>query len=86
MTRQEFALAIGFYCARFNGSVTSWLRTAARNNHNGGHPRSQHLRGTAADIVYDDGVFPPIDEASEFASGLGLKVVRESDHDHVQAL
>lgn len=37
----------------FRGSVISGSRSAKRNAHVGGHPRSRHRLGLGADVVYD---------------------------------
>lgn len=36
-----------------SGSVTSWVRSAARNVVKGGDPQSLHLCGLALDVVFD---------------------------------
>lgn len=81
---EEFAVRIYSLCRKFNGSVTSWVRTAKRNSLVGGHPQSEHLVGLGADIVWDDP--PALAEVQVVAVDLGLKVVRENDHDHIQPL
>lgn len=65
-------------------SVTSWGRTQKRNAAVGGVPNSLHLVDLAVDVVYDQ----PISyaTASELAAHLGLRVIRETDHDHLQPL
>ena len=63
-------------------TLTSWYRSPADNQRVGGEPRSQHLLGLAADIV-----FPTIVKASAMRSlrAQGLTVLDEGDHVHVQA-
>jgi hypothetical protein len=80
----EFALAAYRYCKQTRASVTSWGRTLSRNKKVGGKPASKHLRFLAVDVVYDKR--PPLKEANEAAAAQGLLLIRESDHDHLQAL
>lgn len=84
MTVAEFAEAISDYCFALKGSITSWGRTPKRNAAVGGVPNSYHLRFLGADVVYDAPITK--DHATARARKLGLKVVRESDHDHIQPL
>lgn len=84
MTLATFAQSALDYCRATNGSVTSWGRTPKRNTAVGGHPRSYHLQFLAIDVVYDAPV--PLPEAKRVGLRLGLKVVREKDHDHLQPL
>lgn len=84
MTIGDFAQAMLAYCAVFDGSVTSWIRTQRRNSAVGGMDLSYHMTGLAADVVYDDGP-PQIERVQRLASQLGLYVHREHDHDHVRA-
>jgi len=82
LTPQEFADAIRAYCSATQGSITSWGRTAKRNKAVGGVAESAHLLWIAADVVYDT----PLDQAHRIAlaSRLGLKLIDEGDHDHLQ--
>lgn len=59
-------------------SATSWFRTTERNAAVGGHPESAHLVGLAIDV-------PPSPRMAEVSRSLGLWVVEEGDHTHVQA-
>ena len=65
-------------------SITSWIRSKKHNAAVGGQPTSQHLLGTAVDVVLDD----PNDKGdfSLDAARLQLTVVTEGDHLHVQEL
>lgn len=83
MTPPGFAACLVAYCYATGGSVTSWGRTGKHNAAVGGHPQSLHLVFLAADVVYD----APIDEAAAriLASRFSLRLVREGDHDHLQA-
>lgn len=58
--------------------ISSWYRDRARNAACGGHPRSQHLIGWAIDLV------PPRSVNQAALRALGLTVVDEGDHVHVQ--
>lgn len=80
----RFAAALIAFCYATRGSCTSWGRTAKRNLAVGGVASSYHRQWLGADVVYDDPV--PVDEAQTLARRFGLKVVRESDHDHLQPL
>lgn len=77
-----FAMAIRELCSAHDVSVTSWWRTRARNDHVGGLPNSRHLDGIGADIELDPGQ----DRADVIATAraLGLQVVDEGDHIHVE--
>lgn len=81
---QEFALAVYRYCISVRGSVTSWIRTVGHNVAVGGVHGSLHVVGLAVDVVLD-GPLLSSDERHKLASDLGIKLVIESDHDHLQA-
>jgi hypothetical protein len=82
MTRAEFAVTVLWFCDRFGASVTSWTRTTAHNEKVGGVEHSAHLVALAADVVYDA---PPNErELAWFCSILGIEVLHEADHDHLQ--
>lgn len=79
---QAFALAVYRYCVRFRGSVVSGFRTRSRNRDVGGKPDSLHLQGLAADVVLD---FNGDDDSRHVAAfDLGLRLVIEHDHDHLE--
>ena len=84
MKLDGFAPRAEAYCTKTRGSVTSWIRTARHNAEVGGKPESLHRFGLAIDVVYDDPV--PLAFAQAVANGLGLQVIRESNHDHIQPL
>lgn len=67
---------------RFDFSVTSWIRSPERNATVGGVADSRHLYGLAVDVVLDRGADRPAFEAA--AKTLGLQVIFEEDHLHVQ--
>ena len=56
--------------------ISSWYRDPAHNARVGGHPRSQHLRALAIDVNPDARPAP--------FQNVGLTVVPEGDHLHVQ--
>jgi hypothetical protein len=82
MTVEEFAWALVRFCIQLRASVTSHYRTAAHNAAVGGVAGSAHRAGLGADVVYD----APVDETlrRETAAQLGLGLLVESDHDHLQ--
>ncbi len=82
MTPTEFGSALIAYCFATRGSCSSWGRTQKRNGLVGGHSRSYHLVWLAADVVYDEKM--DYDYRARLAARFGLKVVDETDHDHLQ--
>lgn len=80
----KFAGAVLVYCDRFRGSVTSWYRTPLHNVAVGGVPLSPHLLGVGADVKLDAPV--PLSARLGFAARLGLKLIDEHDHDHLQLM
>lgn len=84
MTLGDFAHAVSIYCAITNASVTSWIRSAARNERVGGVKYSSHQVGLGADVVYD--IPLDVDGRKEWAKRLNLKLIVESDHDHIQPM
>lgn len=82
MTRAEFLEAVMMFCELTTGSVTSWKRTVKHNADVGGVPNSAHLYGLGLDVVYDTA--PALPSRLERARRLGLKLIPESDHDHLQ--
>lgn len=78
----EFADAVVRYCQRVRGSVTSWIRTPARNAMVGGVRRSAHLYALGADVVPEAPL--SADERRRVGAALGLRVIVEGDHDHLQ--
>lgn len=85
---QEFWLAVYRYATRVRGSVVSGYRTSARNRAVGGESVSFHLQGLAADVVLDEPLTHPVatDARHRLASELGIQLVIESDHDHLEVL
>jgi len=82
MTPFDFTLAVHTYCLMTDGSVTSWVRTGAHNRQVGGVADSPHLYGLGADVVYDGSLV--LGFATQTAARLGLTLLREGDHDHLQ--
>lgn len=85
---QEFWLAVYRYATRVRGSVTSGFRTHSRNAVVGGVLRSKHLEGLAADVVLDEQLTHKIatDARHKLASDLGIKLIIEGDHDHLELI
>jgi hypothetical protein len=90
MTPSDFCERMLAYCHWSGGSCTSWIRTVARNERVGGHPHSYHLLGLGMDVAYGSGpdthmsARPPLADARKKAKQLGIRLVREGDHDHFQ--
>ena len=84
MTVASFAEKVKVYCESTTGNVTSWGRTPKHNKAVGGLPNSFHLTWLAVDVVYD--VCPPTKKRLALATSLGLQLVRESSHDHLEPL
>lgn len=84
MTRAEFADAVFVYCSIMGASVTSWIRTEEHNQEVGGVAHSAHVAGLAVDVVYRTPW--ATHEGQEWAERLGLLLIREQDHDHLQPL
>jgi len=78
----DFVQAVLTLRLRFEFSVTSWGRTDKHNLVVGGKVGSRHLTWQAVDIRLDNGT----DKATfrSAAERLGLKVVDEPDHLHLQ--
>lgn len=78
----RFEDKIGWLKANYEFSVTSWWRSKAHNAAVGGVRTSRHLVGLAVDIVLDNA-----DDRSalrQTALELGLQVIDEGDHVHIQ--
>ncbi len=84
MTPAAFADAVRAYCARMRGSVTSWIRTPEHNALVGGALESAHLYQLGADVVYEPAPRPDEAKGKAAAARLGLTLIREGDHDHLQ--
>jgi hypothetical protein len=82
MTPSEFLSALIVFTIRTHASVTSYGRTSQHNADVGGVPQSAHMYWVAADVVYDGAV--PIEYRRECAQRLGLNLIDEGDHDHLQ--
>ena len=86
MTPSEFTERVNAYCAWSRGTQTSGWRSPERNAQVGGHSHSYHMVGLAADVVYGPNPTPPKAQATRRARQLGLRLVREGSHDHLQPL
>lgn len=78
----EFAERVSLLAAAFDLSVTSWFRSSKRNAAVGGVAGSRHLVGLAVDVVLDQG--QDADAFVKLCVSLGLEVLAEGDHYHVQ--
>lgn len=84
VTHDAFWHAVLAYCEAVRGSITSGLRTPERNAQVGGHPRSAHLVGLGADVVAQAPL--SVGDRGAIARDLKLKLIAESDHDHLQPI
>ena len=83
MTHADFSDAVLSFCILFEASETSGFRTGLRNEKVGGVPLSAHRVGLGKDVVYDS--TPPNEATAKArAQSLGLKLIREEGHDHLQ--
>lgn len=82
MTHGEFALASMVYCFLTGASETSGCRSTVHNEAVGGVKYSAHRFGLAKDVTYDAELPEP--ERRETAERLGLKLIIEGTHDHLQ--
>lgn len=80
----EFCEKAREYCHVLGGSVQSWIRTVDHNAAVGGVPASRHLLGLAVDVTFD-APKPPDDQRRECAAALGLHLLIEHSHDHIEA-
>lgn len=84
MDHQSFYVAVMAYCGLMNASQTSGYRTQAHNAEVGGVNNSLHLVGLAVDVVYDNPISSGFRES--IAKRLGLLLIEEGDHDHLQPI
>lgn len=77
-----FCAAARTYCGLTGGSVTSWGRSVFHNGEVGGVTYSAHCAWMAVDVVYDKR--PDPEWCSQWAARLGLRLIHEGDHDHLQ--
>jgi hypothetical protein len=85
----EFMERVRCLCAIYDGSITSWGRTEARNRQVGGARTSKHqwkYGGMAVDVILTS---METDNRADFvrdARSVGLWVLDETDHIHVQGM
>jgi hypothetical protein len=84
MSSADFGLRVQLYCHLLEGSVTSWGRSVAHNAVVGGVPQSAHLYWLAVDVTYDGPRNLAL--ALDTARRLGLLLIHEADHDHLQPI
>jgi uncharacterized protein YcbK (DUF882 family) len=82
MTALEFAARVLQLAVAVRLSVTSWIRSPRRNQQVGGVAGSRHLDGCAVDVVLDDPADRPA--LQRLADRLGLRVLDEADHLHLE--
>ena len=82
MSPGEFLDLVSLVVLSSEGTVTSWIRSRGRNDEVGGHPRSLHLVGMAVDVVFENDAEKK--RAAVVADRLGLRVIDEGDHLHLQ--
>lgn len=81
MASPDFYNAVNGLAGKYGATITSGVRDAQHNADVGGVPNSQHLTGTAADVV----IAP--DQKQQFiqdAKNQGLQPIDEGDHVHLQ--
>lgn len=88
MTPTEFHDRIRPILLRYRASVTSGLRSHARNKEKGGHLQSKHLSDQAVDVVLDDWQQEK-DFITDLQTEAGVWAEREdhhteNDHIHIQ--
>lgn len=86
MKRAEFLDNVVFLCERHRASETSGFRTRQRNAAVKGKPRSRHLTGYGRDVVLDLRTPETISAFKVDALELGIRVVVEEDHLHLQPI
>jgi hypothetical protein len=79
-----FAEAVAEFAQKFGGSCTSWGRTAVHNTSVGGVHGSPHVSWLGADLVYDTPA--PLADREAAAHALGLQLIAEATHDHLQPI
>lgn len=81
MSSPDFFNAVNGLTDKYGATITSGVRDAQHNAEVGGVPNSQHLTGTAADVV-----IPPAQKAQFIADAKaqGLQPIDEGDHVHLQ--
>ena len=81
MASPDFYRSVNDLAGQYGATITSGVRTPDHNAEVGGVPNSQHLTGTAADVV-----IPPAQKAQFIADAKarGLQPIDEGDHVHLQ--
>lgn len=84
MSPIEFIWKVLLLCYKWDGSVTSWIRTQKHNHQVGGVINSLHMVGLGCDVVFDwqGGDL----EIQQDCKNFGLKALWEGDHWHLQPL
>jgi hypothetical protein len=81
MASPDFYNTVNDLSGKYGATITSGMRSPDQNAAVGGVPNSQHLTGTAADVV-----IPPDQKAAfiQDAKNRGLQPIDEGDHVHLQ--
>jgi Peptidase M15 len=79
-----FATIVFCVCKIFGGSITSWVRSDARNKSVGGVVNSKHKDGLAVDIVLDDP--KNNDPCINALRACKLRAFWDKDHIHAESL
>lgn len=82
MSLGEFWERVVILCHLYDARVTSGPRSTYWNKKVGGVPDSFHLVGLAADLVCRNPEHRPL--LTHQAGRLGIRVITEEDHDHLQ--
>lgn len=87
MNRAAFLENVYILGLKYGASVTSWFRSDIHNAAVGGVAHSAHRFGLGIDLVFDAPRSPERDALFvEDARRLGIKVIVEGDHLHLQPL
>lgn len=81
MASPDFFNAVNGLAGKYGATITSGIRSPEHNAEVGGVPNSQHVTGTAADVV----ILPEQkDQFIQDAKAQGLQPIDEGDHVHLQ--
>ncbi len=82
MSPIDFIWKVLLLCYKWDGSVSSWIRTRKHNQAVGGVVNSYHQIGLGCDVVLDS---PGGDlEFQADCAAMGIKAIWEGDHWHLQ--
>ena len=81
---ETFCRNVWHICMDHRCSVTSWIRTEARNKVVGGVADSFHVMGLAVDIVPDDYNSETVEAIRQDCVRLGVQMIDEGNHLHIE--